>query len=81
MVSFKLLATHLVLTLSRGAGSLNTTYTLTTAGGLGAQFDGVGAISGGGATSKLLICYPPQQRAEVLDMLFKPNWGASLQIL
>ena len=81
MVSFKLLATHLVLTLSRGAGSLNTTYTLTTAGGLGAQFDGVGAISGGGATSKLLIGYPPQQRAAVLDMLFKPNWGASLQIL
>ena len=43
-------------------------------------FDGIGAISGGGATSRLLVNYPEPQRSEVLDYLFKPNFGASLQI-
>ncbi|CAE8624763.1 unnamed protein product, partial [Polarella glacialis] len=44
-------------------------------------FDGIGAISGGGATSRLLVDYPEPQRSQVLDYLFKPNYGASLQIL
>ena len=44
-------------------------------------FDGIGALSGGGATSKLLFSYPPKQRAEILDILFKPKWGASMDIL
>ena len=44
-------------------------------------FDGLGAISGGGATSRLLVDYPPAQREQVLDYLFKPSFGASLQIL
>eukprot|EP00035_Acanthoeca_spectabilis_P033897 m.25971 g.25971 ORF g.25971 m.25971 type:complete len:1077 (+) comp6262_c0_seq1:117-3347(+) len=47
----------------------------------GPIYDGVGAISGGGATSKLLESYPEQQRSEILDFLFKPQHGASLQIL
>ena len=55
--------------------------TLTTKGGMGRRFDGVGAISGGGATSKLLRNYQPERRGEVLDYLFKPNFGASLHIL
>ena len=38
---------------------------------LGLRFDGVGAISGGGATSKLLGAYPPEQRGEVLDLLYE----------
>ncbi|ESN97869.1 hypothetical protein HELRODRAFT_85047, partial [Helobdella robusta] len=33
------------------------------------------------ATSKLLVNYPEQQRNEILDYLFKPYYGASLQIL
>lgn len=49
--------------------------------GLGRRFDGVGAISGGGATSKLLVNYPELHRSDILDFLFKPNYGASLQIL
>ncbi|GFS20696.1 galactocerebrosidase [Elysia marginata] len=49
--------------------------------GYGQQFDGVGGLSGGGATSKLLVNYPEKYRSEILDFLFKPNFGASLQIL
>jgi hypothetical protein len=45
----------------------------------GPTFDGVGALSAG-ASSRLLIDYPPKQRDEILDYLFKPNFGAALQI-
>ena len=48
---------------------------------LGRAFDGLGAISGGGATSRLLVDYPAAQQEQILDYLFKPNFGASLQIL
>ncbi|CAG5133964.1 unnamed protein product [Candidula unifasciata] len=44
-------------------------------------FDGIGGLSGGGATSKLLVNYPETLRNEILDFLFLPNFGASLQIL
>ncbi len=47
----------------------------------GRVFDGVGAVSGGGGNSRLLIDYPEPQRGQILDYLFKPNYGASLQIL
>ncbi len=47
----------------------------------GPVFDGVGAISGGGGNSRLLIDYPPRQRQQILDYLFKPRYGAALQIL
>ena len=47
----------------------------------GRRHDGVGAISGGGATSRLLRDYPVQQRSDILDYLFLPNFGASLSIL
>jgi Glycosyl hydrolase family 59 len=49
--------------------------------GSGRRFDGVGAVSGGGDTSRLLPDYPSQQQSEVLDYLFKPGFGANLQIL
>ena len=48
---------------------------------LGPRFDGIGALSGGGATSRLLIDYQEPYRSHILDYLFKPNFGASLQIL
>jgi hypothetical protein len=48
---------------------------------LGPQFQGIGAISGGGGNSRLLIEYPRAQRDQILDYLFKPGYGANLQIL
>jgi len=36
----------------------------------GKRFDGIGAVSGGGATSVLLKDYPESQRNEILDLLF-----------
>jgi hypothetical protein len=47
----------------------------------GRTFDGVGAISGGGGNSRLLIDYPEPQRSQLLDYLFKPGYGAALQTL
>jgi hypothetical protein len=47
----------------------------------GPAFQGVGAISGGGGNSRLLIDYPKAQRQQILDYLFKPGYGADLQIL
>jgi len=47
----------------------------------GPIFGGVGAISGGGGNSRLLIDYPAQQRNQILDYLFKPGYGAALQVL
>ncbi|MFJ6465548.1 ricin-type beta-trefoil lectin domain protein [Streptomyces sp. NPDC091387] len=47
----------------------------------GRTFDGIGAISGGGGNSRLLIDYPAAQRSQILDYLFKPGYGAALQSL
>ena len=58
----------------------DTAITVDGAGG-GRTFDGVGAISGGGGNSRLLFDYPATQRSQVLDYLFKPGYGAALQIL
>ncbi|MGH3096170.1 MAG: discoidin domain-containing protein [Streptosporangiales bacterium] len=46
----------------------------------GRTFGGVGALSAG-ASSRLLYDYPKRQRSEILDYLFKPGYGAALQIL
>ena len=56
-------------------------YVIDLSTGLGRSFDGIGGLSGGGSTSKLLVSYPPNLRSEILDYLFKPNFGASLQII
>lgn len=48
--------------------------------GTGRIFDGLGAVSAG-ASSRLLIDYPEPQRTQILDYLFKPGYGASLQRL
>ncbi|WP_113718291.1 beta-N-acetylglucosaminidase domain-containing protein [Arthrobacter dokdonensis] len=47
----------------------------------GRTFDGIGAISGGGGNTRLLTDYPPAQQNAILDYLFKPGYGANLQIL
>ncbi len=58
----------------------NVTYIRIDEGATGRVFGGVGAISAGG-NSRLLIDYPAKQRNQILDYLFKPGYGASLQIL
>ncbi|MEU7873434.1 ricin-type beta-trefoil lectin domain protein [Dactylosporangium sp. NPDC049140] len=47
----------------------------------GRVFDGVGAVSGGGGNSRLLVDYPEPQRSDILDYLFKPGYGAAMQVL
>src|SRR6516225_11794897 len=47
----------------------------------GRTFDGIGAISGGGGNTRLLTDYPATQQQQILDYLFKPGYGADLQIL
>ena len=46
----------------------------------GRIYDGIGAASAG-ASSRLLIDYPEPYRSQILDYLFKPNYGAALQHL
>jgi Glycosyl hydrolase family 59 len=44
-------------------------------------YGGVGAILGGGGNARYLEDYPPAQQSQILDYLFKPGYGASLQLL
>ena len=41
---------------------------------------GIGGLSAG-ATSRLLFDYAEPMRSDILDLLFTPQWGASLQLL
>ena len=47
----------------------------------GKRFDGIGLVNGGGATSVLLKDYPEPQRSQILDMVYKPKFGASVSTL
>ena len=47
----------------------------------GKRFDGIGAVSGGGGTSVLLKDYAEPYRGQILDLLFKPKFGASISAL
>jgi len=49
--------------------------------GSGRTFEGEGVISGGGGNTRLLIDYPEPQRSDILDYLFKPNYGAGYTTL
>ena len=46
----------------------------------GRTFDGIGGVSAG-AASRLLYDYADPCRSQILDILFKPKFGASLQYL
>ncbi len=46
----------------------------------GRVFEGIGALSAG-ASTRLLPDYPEPQRSGILDLLFKPQFGAALQHL
>ncbi len=43
-------------------------------------YDGHGALSAG-ASSRLLWDYQEPYRSDILDYLFKPNWGANMHLL
>ncbi len=47
----------------------------------GTRFDGIGVVDGGGATSVLLKDYPEPQRSRILDLMYKPKFGASVSAL
>eukprot|EP01052_Picozoa_sp_SAG31_P021204 SAG31_NODE_1627_length_7705_cov_5.310939_9_plen_192_part_00 len=46
----------------------------------GQTFEGLGALSGGGGTSRLLYDYMEPQRSDILDALFGKAAGGALQI-
>jgi hypothetical protein len=58
-----------------------TTYITVNGDGGAKVFDGMGAILGGGGNARYLEEYPAAQRTQILDYLFKPGYGASLQLL
>ncbi len=47
----------------------------------GSRFDGIGVVEGGGGTGVLLKDYPEPQRTQILDLVFKPKFGASVSAL
>jgi hypothetical protein len=61
-------------------GRAQTTTIIIDAGSPGRVFEGIGALSAG-ASSRLLADYPEVRRSEILDVLFKPKYAASLQHL
>ena len=64
-----------------GAQAANTTKDIhLDASSTGRVFEGIGAVSAG-ASTRLLADYPEPQRSQILDFLFKPKFGASLQHL
>jgi galactosylceramidase len=65
-----------------GAPPAPAMQTLSLRGDAGGQrFDGIGVVNGGGATSVLLKDYPELQRRQILDLLYRPKFGASVSAL
>jgi hypothetical protein len=56
------------------------TYYIDDSRGPARIFEGIGAVSAGGSTA-LLPMYSEPFRSQVLDLLFMPSFGASLQVL
>ena len=69
------------LSLPQAAHAQTSTAISVNGSSAGRTFDGIGAISGGGGNSRLLMDYPEPERTQILDYLFKPGYGADLQIL
>jgi hypothetical protein len=80
-VAVLLAAAWCVSGVTAGAASAATTGITVNGSQGGRTFDGIGAISGGGGNSRLLTDYPAAQQQQILDYLFKPGYGADLQIL
>lgn len=73
-----LLVAPAVLTSPAGAAPAATVVSIDSADS-GRTFDGVGALSA--SSSRLLYDYPEPERSRLLDEMFKPDYGMSLQIL
>jgi galactosylceramidase len=74
---------HLVTPLSNanaGPRAAGNTVKLDSSAG-GRHFDGIGVVNGGGATSVLLKDYPEPQRGQILDLVYKAKFGASVSAL
>jgi len=67
--------------LAVGWGSASAQTVCLSAKSTGKQFDGIGAVNGGGATSVLLKDYPEPQRSQIMDMVYRPMFGASVSAL
>src|SRR5215472_14226787 len=65
---------------AHGAALPSTSITVNGNGG-GRVYGGLGAILGGGGNARYLEDYPPAQLAQIIDYLFEPGYGASLQLL
>jgi len=63
----------------RPAGAAMTTVNIN-GKNVGRTFEGIGAVSAG-ASSRLLADYPEPFKSDILDYLFKPNFGAGFQHL
>src|SRR5450759_1064303 len=74
------LALSTVVFSAAGAAAADTPTIAVDGTSSGRTFDGVGALSAG-ASSRLLIDYPEPERSQLLDYLFKPGYGAALQVL
>jgi hypothetical protein len=67
---------------ARPAEAATPTTTITINGNGGDRvYDGVGAVLGGGGNARYLMEYPEPERSQILDELFTPGVGASLQLL
>lgn len=72
----------LVVADAHAAGSPPTDLTVRLDGAAGGpRFDGIGIVEGGGGTGVLLKDYPEPQRSQILDLVFKPRFGASVSAL
>jgi len=74
------LAAGILLSLATSAGAASQTVTLD-GKAAGKRFDGIGVVDGGGATSVLLKDYPEPLRSQIVDLLYKPKFGASVSAL
>ncbi len=70
----------LLLSLVCGHAAAQQSFTLDGRHG-GKTFDGIGVVNGGGATSVLLKDYAEPWRSQILDMVYKPHFGASVSAL
>jgi len=74
---FKLLCFLLLVLLTNTVVAQNTV--IIDGKGKGRIFDGICGVNAGGGVGRLLMNYPEPQRSQILDFLFKPNYGASFQ--
>ena len=65
----------------RGPSALPNTNITVNGNGGDRVYDGVGAVLGGGGNARYLMDYPAAERSQIMDYLFKPGYGASLQLL